>query len=318
MFLLRACDQYDVRICAGEVGSALANAMMAAQMGASTKLRTMGFRQRITQRLAVGCAGPYWGTSDKHALTASDFIQYTDAELDAFASEARQVKASSDQRPAPPTRLDDWVARVQRQNKVWALLYGMEWQEVRENALELLTRWHQEMPHKWPLQILMDVWEELHWRFIEELKELLRLLKTTAKRESMSLSEIRFHALLPGPDGHAWLVLPSTFDLMNPSGWFKAELDATAGAHFVAPDLGRRAQDRHTSCRRRRGAKAGGYQCQAAPWAEAHAGGSEPGPRKGSREQRRCLALLGLPHARRVPSAGVSTRRWSRPCRCNF
>eukprot|EP00913_Durusdinium_trenchii_P022970 g21568.t1 len=194
---------------------------------ANTEARAWGarFRQKISARLAVGLAGPYWGTSDKFALSAADFVQVTDAELDAFASESRTTKQQSEQRPAPPTRLDDWVSRVTRQNQVWALTYGMEWLEVRQHALELLSGWHQELPHKWPLQIVMEAWEELHWRFIEEMKELLRQLKKTAKRESMSLSEIRFHALLPGPDGRAWLELPRTFDLLNPNGWFKVELE---------------------------------------------------------------------------------------------
>ena len=225
VYLMRACDQYDVKVCPGDVGSALANALLSAQVGASTKLRALGFRKKISARLAVGLAGPYWGTSDKFALSAADFVQVTDAELDAFASESRTTKQQSEQRPAPPTRLDDWVSRVTRQNQVWALTYGMEWLEVRQHALELLSGWHQELPHKWPLQIVMEAWEELHWRFIEEMKELLRQLKKTAKRESMSLSEIRFHALLPGPDGRAWLELPRTFDLLNPNGWFKVELE---------------------------------------------------------------------------------------------
>ena len=71
----------------------------------------------------------------------------------------------------------------------------------------------------------MDVWEELHWRFFEELKDVLRSLKKEAKRETLSLQEIRFYALLPGPEGQAWLSLPSTFDVTNPEGWFKTELE---------------------------------------------------------------------------------------------
>ena len=52
VFLMRACDQYDVKVCPGDVGTALANALLAAQVGASTKLRTLGFRQKISTRLA--------------------------------------------------------------------------------------------------------------------------------------------------------------------------------------------------------------------------------------------------------------------------
>ena len=225
VYLLRACGQYDVRVCAGEHGMALAQALLSAQAGASTRLRNLGFRQKMTPRLAIGLAGPYWGTQDKHSLGAGDFIQYTDAELDAYASEARNPKHGHDQRPAPPQRLDDWEARVKRQTDTWCLLYGEEWREVKVHAATLLAEWHQQSPHRWPLHVAQEVWEELHWRFFEELKELLRQLKVEAKRESMTLQEIRFHALLPGPDGRAWLSLPKTFDLLNPAGWFKTEVE---------------------------------------------------------------------------------------------
>ena len=224
VFVIRACDQYTVSVCPGEVGSSLANALLSAQVGAATRLRAMGFRQRMTTRLAVGLAGPYWGAQDKCCLGAADFIQYTDAELDAFAVE-RSGKGVAEQRPAQPTKLEDWTARVKRQNEIWRLVYGEEWKDVREHAADTLAGWHQECPHKWPLGIIMEAWEELHWRFLEEIKELIREIKKIAKRESMSLQELRFYALLPGPDGQAWLKLPNTFDIKNPSGWFKSELE---------------------------------------------------------------------------------------------
>ena len=224
VFLLRACNQYQVTIGAGEQGQALANALLSAQVGASTRLRRSGFKQKVTTRLAVGLAGPYWGTQDKHALTASDFVAHTDAELDAFVQELRTNKPGHDQRPAPPNKIEDWEARVRRQNDVWALVYGMEWKPVRNHALALLLEWHQAEPHKWPLSVVSEIWEELHWRFLEELKETLRLLKKEANRETMSLQDIKFYALLPNSDGKAWLELPRTFDLKNPDGWFMAEV----------------------------------------------------------------------------------------------
>ena len=82
-----------------------------AQVGTSTKLRQAGFRQRMTQRLAVGIAGAHWGAHEKYCL------------LDAFVSESRTAK-SADTRSAASTRLNDWMSRVRRQNDVWALVYG--------------------------------------------------------------------------------------------------------------------------------------------------------------------------------------------------
>ncbi|CAE7410615.1 unnamed protein product, partial [Symbiodinium microadriaticum] len=176
VFLLRACNQYQLTVGAGEQGQALANALLSAQVGASTKLRKAGFKQKVTNRLAVGLAGPYWGTQEKHALNAS-----------------------ADQRPAPPTKLEDWEGRVRRQNDVWSLVYGEEWKPVRAHALERLLEWHQ-------------------------LKETLRLLKKEAGRETMSLADIKFYALLPSATGTAWLELPRTFDLRFPEGWFATEV----------------------------------------------------------------------------------------------
>ena len=224
VFLVRACNQYDVVVGAGEQGQALANGLLSAQVGASTKLRKAGFKQKVTSRLAIGIAGPYWGTQDKFSLNAADFVPHTDAELDAHVQEIRANKASAEQKPTPPTKFEDWEARARRQNDVWALVYGAEWKPVRNHAVGLLKEWHQAEPHKWPLQIVAEIWEELHWRFWEELKETLRLLKKEAGRESMSLADVKFFALLPSSTGSAWLTLPRTFDLKFPEGWFETEV----------------------------------------------------------------------------------------------
>ena len=179
VFVLRACGQYEVGLGAGEHGQALANALIAAQVGASSKLRAAGFRQKMTQR-------GFWGTHEKHCLGASEFITFTDAELDAFSSEARGSRGAGDARPPMPQRLDEWLVRVKRQTDVWCLVYGAEWRAVRSNAMEKLAEWYLASPHRWPLTVIMDIWEELHWRLIEEVK-IVRLLKkeTTTGRRSL-------------------------------------------------------------------------------------------------------------------------------------
>ena len=177
----------------------------------------------MTGRLAVGIAGAHWGTHERFCISVADFLTYTDAELDAFASEAKGGKVS-DQRPAQPQRLDDWLARTKRQTDTWCLVYGTEWREVRNNAMEKLAEWHLAQPHKWPLNVVMDIWEELHWRIGEEFREVLRQLKKFANRETMTLTEIKFHALLPGADGAAWLVMPTTFGIERPGSWFQEEV----------------------------------------------------------------------------------------------
>ena len=148
----------------------------------------------------------------------------SDAELDQFAMDARTGKQMGDQRPANPTRLEEWLQRVKRQNDIWALVYGREWRAVREHAAGLLETWHQQAPHKWPLQVVTEVWEELHWRFIEELKSELRKIKAMAGRETMTLQDLKFYALMPDENGVPPLQLPRTFDLEYPDGWFMTEV----------------------------------------------------------------------------------------------
>ena len=40
----------------------------------------------------------------------------------------------------------------------------------------------------------------------------------------MTLTELKFHGLLPGVDGAAWLVMPTTFDIERPGSWFQEEV----------------------------------------------------------------------------------------------
>ena len=48
VFLLRGCGQYTVQVGNEEYGAPLAQALLAAQAGSSTKLRSAGFRQKVT------------------------------------------------------------------------------------------------------------------------------------------------------------------------------------------------------------------------------------------------------------------------------
>ena len=224
VFLLRACGQYTVQVGGEEHGAGLAQALLAAQAGASTKLRTAGFKQKVAQRLAIGLAGPFWGTQEKYALSAADFVACSDAELDQYTMEVRTGKQQAEQRPPMPTRYEDWLSRVKRQNDIWALVYGAEWRGVREHAAQVLGEWHLGSPHKWPIQVVCEVWEELHWRFVEELKDELRKIKKLSGRESMTLQDLKFYALMPDEEGNPALSLPRTFDLHHPAGWFVTEV----------------------------------------------------------------------------------------------
>lgn len=150
----------------------------------------------------------------------------------------------------------------------------------------------------------MDSWEELHWRFAEEMKEVLRALKREAGRETMTLNEIKFHALMPDATGYAWLQLPNTFDLEDPSSWFATE---------VKPRIERR-QDRalwrltwEGSSRRDRAAAPAGAKEEESQKGEKPTLKTLWGPKLTTEEvnrareraptgQRWQVAVLGLPH----------------------
>eukprot|EP00972_Heterocapsa_arctica_P063249 9330818-Heterocapsa_arctica.AAC.1 len=76
----------------------------------------------------------------------------------------------------------------------------------------------EEHPTAFPRAAVQDFWEELHWRFWEELKETLRQLKREVGRENLRRSDIALYALTPGADGAAWLRLPNVFDLHDQRG----------------------------------------------------------------------------------------------------
>ena len=155
--MLRACNQYQVTVGAGEQGQAWANALLSAQVGASTKLRRARFKQKVTTRLAVGLAGAYWGTQEKHArngcragrVRAGDKVEQGGCRAEATSWRTGRGVLDAKTMCGP---LSTGVNGGRCAHTHWNLL-----------------EWHQAEPHKWPLTVLMDVWEKLHWRFFEEL-----------------------------------------------------------------------------------------------------------------------------------------------------
>ena len=146
---------------------------------------------------------------------------------------------------------------------------------MRSHAAELLGTWHLQAPRTWPLQVLADVWEELHWRFLEELKGELRKIKFQAGRETMSLTDLKFYALMPNESGEPPLQLPRTFDLNHPEGWFLTE---------VLPRIERRQERLLWKLTWEGGGKARG---------PGHAAGGAGGAEQGQDDKVSLKALLG-------------------------
>ena len=96
---------------------------------------------------------------------------------------------------------------------LWALVYGEEWRPVMTQCAADLEKLHDDHPTVFPKEIIKNMWEELCWRFWEELRETLRALRQAVGRDNLRRNDLIMHALTPGADGRAWLRLPNTFDL---------------------------------------------------------------------------------------------------------
>ena len=68
-----------------------------------------------------------------------------------------------------------------------------------------------------------SAWEQLWWRWLEEVKHRVRTLLRTVGREQCKKDEFALYALTPSPDdGAALFLFPQTFDLGDPDGYFQS------------------------------------------------------------------------------------------------
>ena len=226
VLLARACDQYTVAVCPGSLGRHLFVALKAAAVGAGGALRHAGWGQCMTNRLAIGVAGGYWGgrtedAADKFALLPSDFIPTTSQELDEFIVPTDE---NAGDRPRQPVLWDDWLRRAHKLAAIWSLVYGAEWRTPLDSLVTDLERIAEEHPQVFPKQELRNIFSELLWRFWEELRETLRRLKQEVGRDQIRRSDLILFALTPDAQGRAWLRLPDVFDLSSPTGWFRTSI----------------------------------------------------------------------------------------------
>jgi len=180
----------------------------------------------MRNRLALGIAGGDWGGrslagADKHSLTAGDFPHHTAQELDDY------VVATDDTpepRPRLPATWGDWLRRTKREANIFALVYGEEWRTPLGECLRILEGMNDDSPDVFPREVVKDIWEELMWRFWEELKEVLRQLKQQMGRENVRTRDLALFALTPDGRGRAWFQAPRTFDLHFEAGWFRSSI----------------------------------------------------------------------------------------------
>ena len=192
VLLARGCDRHYVAVCPQVLGRHLYTALKDAAIGAGGALREVGWNVPMRTRTALGFAGGYWGgrtaaQAEGYALTAGDFPAATTQELDEFMVPSGDTPEA---RPRPPATWDDWLRRVRRIVNLWVLVYGEEWRAVMAQCTADLERLHEEHPTTFPREVIKDIWEELCWRFWEELRETLRALRQAAGRDNLRKTEL--------------------------------------------------------------------------------------------------------------------------------
>eukprot|EP00974_Lingulodinium_polyedra_P006922 656870-Lingulodinium_polyedra.AAC.1 len=183
----------------------------------------MGWPCLMRTRLALGLAGLWHGGRDHegledHRLRVADFLPATAADFDEFVVGPPESKPEKP--PRVPTTFTDWVKRARRQNQCFGSVYGLEHKVIRDEALGRFEQMHEQEPEVFRAEHLYAWWEELCWRYVEEVSQLYTRLLYESGRETMRLEEVQQRALTPTAAGTAWLRLPNCFALDDPDGWF--------------------------------------------------------------------------------------------------
>ena len=149
-------------------------------------------------------------------MTAADFPKTSEETFDNWYP---PVDTKLEPRPPKPPTLAEWHRHVTNEVRAWGLVYGDEHRRERELARDRLERLHERDPYQYPFHWLTATWEELWWRWWEELKDLLRLMQLELGTASLTKDLLSQHALAPTGGGPR-LRLPTTFQLDDPRAYY--------------------------------------------------------------------------------------------------
>ena len=222
IFLARQCDSADVTLCQHSLGRDLYDDLQTAGETDRDMLSTLGFPAVITNRLRYAIAAGLWGGRTVDSASTLSLLTQEFPLVDEETADAHLP--AHDHRIATRTggllTLDDWVQNSSRAIKVFALVYGRDHAGERTHARDSLARLRENQPHVYTLAWLYNVWEELNWRWWEELKLTLKALLQEMGNGSPSREDLRFYALAPGPDGLPRLRMPTTFQLGESGAYY--------------------------------------------------------------------------------------------------
>jgi len=102
---------------------------------------------------------------------------------------------------------------------------GQEHGAERTAARDKLEQLNERRPHRYPRAWVFATWEELWWRWTEELKIELRRMLREMQTENPTKEELRFYALAQGPRGATNLSMPTTFQLDDPQAYYRSVVE---------------------------------------------------------------------------------------------
>ncbi|CAK0902505.1 unnamed protein product, partial [Prorocentrum cordatum] len=223
VFLARACNRFNVQVCPSYTGTPLYQAIKEAFVTSKGELSGLGWPTCVTSRLALGLAGLYFGARDQHSLlphylSVADFPKHSQEEHD------NHVVPQDDRleaRPRAPATLAQWVKQAQNHARCFALIYGWEHYQERADAIEKLEKLAEEDSDVFPRERIYGWFEELNWRWREDLKDVHRQLLRISGKEWLRKEQLEFMALTPDSDGNPLLRMPTCFKLDLEDAWFR-------------------------------------------------------------------------------------------------
>ena len=102
--------------------------------------------------------------------------------------------------------------------------YGREWYSGWLEAADQLLALHEAEQHAWPLDLIMDLWEELWWRWSEELRELDRQALRQLGDDNPTYDRYRWAVTVTDGDDVPWLRMPRIFHLFEPEEYFMQDV----------------------------------------------------------------------------------------------
>jgi len=104
--------------------------------------------------------------------------------------------------------------------ETFCLIYGQEHGWERKKARDELIRQHESNARQYPLQAMMTLWEELHWRWWEELHATQREFMADMGVDHTTKDDLKFYGMAQNSTGGTKFQFPTTFQLSNPDAYY--------------------------------------------------------------------------------------------------